>query len=85
MNFSDLKGKVWQGVVIKKACEKTAAVSVTRIVEHKIYGLRYKRSRVFQSHDVLGANVGDKVTIQECRRISKMKHTVITSIVGRSA
>lgn len=84
-NFLNLKGKTWQGTIIKKASPKTAAVSVTRIVEHKLYRLRYKRSKTFQSHDPIGASVGDQVIIQECPPVSKLKCTVITTILRRAA
>lgn len=79
-SFENLNGRVWEGTVVKKPSETTVAVMITRVVKHKIYGLRFKRNKTFQVHDPIGVKVGDTVTIQECPPISKMKTKVV---IGR--
>ncbi len=68
-------GKVLRGIVIGTAMEDTAKVAVTRFVKHPKYGKFIKKVKNYFAHDIGNtANVGDKVTIQETKPISKNKH-----------
>ena len=79
-SFTSLNGRIWHGVVVKKPSPTTAAVLVSRVVKHKIYGIMFKRNKKFQVHDPVGVSVGESVIIQECPPISKLKTKVV---IGR--
>ncbi|MEK7665641.1 MAG: 30S ribosomal protein S17 [Patescibacteria group bacterium] len=62
------------GVVVSNKMQKTIVVRVDRTVTHPKYGKRYRVSSRFKSHDQNGtAKMGQKVTIEECRPLSKEK------------
>lgn len=65
--------KIFTGRVIAKTNEKTARVSVERVIQHPLYGKRLKRSKTYQVHDEVGVNVGDVVKFVASRPISKSK------------
>jgi len=72
-----------QGVVVKKAGEKTASVLVTRKVLHPKYHKTVKRFKKYLIHDEKGElNIGDTVIAIECRPISKRKSFRLKSIVS---
>ena len=63
-----------EGVVTSDKMMKTVVVMVTRTTVHPKYLKRYKVSRKFKVHDEENVyRVGDKVTIEETRPISKDK------------
>ncbi len=73
--------KTLQGVVVSDKMQKTLVVQVERYVKDPKYGKYMKISKKYKAHNENGEiKVGDKVTIQECRPLSKDKHfTVITT------
>lgn len=75
--------KQLKGVVVSNKMHKTAVVAVTRLKEHSLYKKKYKVTTRYSAHDEKNEyQVGDKVTIQECRPISKNKSWVVTGRVG---
>ena len=72
------------GLVVADTADKTIAVRVDRRVRHPLYGKIIGRSSKFQVHDENNeAHVGDTVSIQECRPISKTKSWKLLSIDER--
>ncbi len=68
-------GKRFSGVVVSDKMKDTVVVSVSRFVKHPKYGKFIKRDKNFKAHDAGNSKkIGDKVTIEECRPISKDKH-----------
>ena len=64
--------------VIVSAHSKTIVVEVTRRVRHKLYKKIIKRTKKYHAHDENNEHkIGDKVTIQECRPISKIKTWIV--------
>ena len=64
-----------KGVVVSDKMDKTVVVSVTRFVKHPKYQKFQKISKRFKAHDENNVKkVGDTVTIEETRPISKDKH-----------
>ncbi len=62
------------GVVVSDKMDKTVSVLVDRFVKHAKYGKFMKRSKKHKAHDESNAyKIGDKVTIEECKPISKDK------------
>jgi small subunit ribosomal protein S17 len=73
-----------QGVVVKKAGDKTASVLVTRSVLHPKYHKTVKRFKKYLVHDERNElNVGDTVTAVECRPLSKTKSFRLKAILAR--
>lgn len=71
-------GRKFSGVVVSNKMKDTVVVSVTRFVKHPKYRKFVKQMKKFHAHDAGNtASMGDKVTIQECRPISKTKHFVV--------
>ncbi len=63
-----------KGVVVSDKMDKTVVVRVDRTVVHSKYLKRFTVSKRFKAHDEKNeAKVGDLVTIEETRPISKDK------------
>ena len=72
------KGRVLSGVVVSDKADKTISVKIERKVKHPKYGKVIKRSTKVHAHDENNsAKVGDFVSIQECRPISKLKSFIL--------
>ena len=73
--------RILQGVVVSDKQDKTVVVSVERQIMHPVYKKFVKKSKKYAAHDENNQyKVGDRVSIEECRPISKNKSwTVISS------
>ncbi|NCS99557.1 30S ribosomal protein S17 [Candidatus Parcubacteria bacterium] len=66
--------KQFTGTVVKDKMDKTVVVAVPRFVKHPKYQKFYKQTKTIKAHDENNQfKVGDKVTIEETRPISKDK------------
>jgi small subunit ribosomal protein S17 len=71
-------GKKLQGVVVKAAMQDTCTVEVSRYEKHAKYQKYMNLKKKFLVHDAGNtAKIGDRVTIQETRPISKRKYFTI--------
>lgn len=78
------KARTVSGLVVANTADKTIAVRVDRRVRHPLYGKIIGRSSKFQVHDENNeAQVGDTVSIQECRPVSKMKSWKLLTVDER--
>jgi small subunit ribosomal protein S17 len=70
------------GTVVSTKMTKTVVVEVERKFRHPVYHkIRIKNKKYLAQNDKLELVVGDWVTIQECRPLSKNKHfTVINKL-----
>ena len=74
---------VIQGKVISVKMKDTAVVSVDRFVKHRKYGKYLTVSKHYKVHDPNNSlKEGDKVSIVECKPISKDKHFKIMENVN---
>ncbi|KKP56471.1 MAG: 30S ribosomal protein S17 [Parcubacteria group bacterium GW2011_GWB1_35_5] len=72
--------KVLSATVVSDKMQDTCIVLVSRFVKHKKYKKYHKVSKKYKVHDVGNTKkIGDKVTIMECRPLSKDKHFVIVN------
>lgn len=72
--------RILQGVVVSDKQDKTVVVSVERQVMHPVYKKIVKKSKKFAAHDENNQyKIGDRVSIQECRPISKNKSWTVIS------
>ena len=70
--------RLLSGIVISSNSNKTIVVEVTRRVKHKLYKKIIKRVKKYHAHDETNSfKVGDNVTIQESKPISKMKCWIV--------
>lgn len=69
------------GKVVSDKMDKSITVLVERRVKHPIYGKYVKRSTKLHAHDENNeCNIGDVVTIQESRPLSKTKSWTLVTI-----
>ena len=74
------------GKVVSTNMQKTIVVQVERRVPHPLYRRIVSRRKKFHAHDETGeARVGDRVTITECRPLSKTKSWKLTEVLHRAA
>ena len=72
----------FKGVVAAKSGDKTVRVTLRYQVKHPKYGKILKRTTTAHVHDENNlANVGDTVTICECRPYSKSKNWRLLKVV----
>ena len=73
-----------KGKVVSCKNDKTVVVEVTRAVQHKLYKKIIKRNKRFHVHDENNnCNIGENVTIQESRPISKLKRWIILNSLNK--
>ena len=72
--------RLLSGKVISSNSNKTIVVEVTRRIKHKLYKKIIKKVKNYHAHDETNAyKIGDIVTIQESKPISKMKTWIVHS------
>ncbi len=75
--------RVLQGVVVSAKNNKTAVVEVERRFTHPLFKKTVRRSKKYHAHDEANAvKVGEKVWIEECPPISRLKRWVVTKQPG---
>ncbi len=73
------------GVVVSDSMDKTVTVRVERRVKHPVYGKFVRKSSKIHAHDEENTcQVGDTVTVVECRPMSKTKVWMLKSIDERA-
>jgi len=73
------------GTVVSNKMDKTVTVMIERKVKHPVYGKYIRRSTKLHVHDEENTcQEGDKVTIEQCRPLSKSKSWRLVDVVGRS-
>src|ERR1700751_4446684 len=66
--------RILEGKVTSDKCDKTVTVIVERRVRDPLYGKIIRRSAKYAAHDETNQwKVGDEVSIEECRPLSKSK------------
>jgi small subunit ribosomal protein S17 len=70
------------GIVVSAKMAKTIVVEVKRKVAHPLYRRVVTRKSKFYAHDEKSAaQVGDQVSIVECRPISKLKRWRLAEVI----
>lgn len=73
------------GKVVSNKMNKSITVLIERQVKHPIYGKYIKRSTKVHAHDENNdCNIGDTVTIQETRPLSKTKSFTLVNISDKA-
>ena len=77
--------KVRVGKVVSDRMDKTAVVTIERLVKHPTYGRYVRRRAKFKVHDEKNeCHVGDTIRFMETRRLSKDKRWRLVGIVERA-
>jgi small subunit ribosomal protein S17 len=72
--------RVLLGVVVSDKTDKTVVVKVERRFTHPLFKKTVRRSKNYHAHDDKNEfKVGEKVWIEECAPISKLKKWVVLS------
>ena len=70
--------RLLQGIVVSDKADKTVVVKVERRFTHPVMKKTVRRTKNYQAHDAENrCKVGDKVSIEESRPISKTKRWVV--------
>ena len=70
--------RILQGTVVSDKNDKTVVVKVERRFTHPLFNKTVRRSKNYKAHDESNKfKVGDRVSIQESRPISKDKNWVV--------
>ena len=70
--------RLLSGRVVSSNNNKTIVVEVTRRVKHKLYKKIIKKIKKYHAHDESNIfKIGDIVTIEESKPISKMKSWIV--------
>ncbi|MDR2765898.1 MAG: 30S ribosomal protein S17 [Holosporaceae bacterium] len=78
--------RVLEGIVVGDSCRKTVTVKVTRRVMHPKYKKYVNVTKKYHAHDEKNERkVGDMVSIQETRPISKTKCWLVMDNEGASS
>ncbi len=74
------------GRVVSDKMDKTVSVAVERLIKHPMYGKYIRRTTKVLAHDANNeCKAGDRVTISECRPVSKNKSWAVVDVVERAA
>jgi small subunit ribosomal protein S17 len=79
-----VRGRVLEGIVVSDRMQKTVTVAIERFHYVPKYERYERRTSKLHAHNppCIGARVGDKVKIAECRRLSKTKAFVVIEKIG---
>jgi small subunit ribosomal protein S17 len=77
--------KVREGTVTSASMDKTAVVAVVDRVRHPLYRKTMQRTKKLYVHDEQNdLNTGDRVRVQECRPLSKLKRWRLVEVLERA-
>jgi len=75
------KARTMQGLVVSNGMQDSIVVLTSRFIKHAKYKKFIKKSTKVMAHDAANVcGVGDTVTIQECKPISKNKSWTLVSV-----
>ena len=77
--------RLLQGVVVSDKNDKTIVVKVERRFTHPLFKKTVRRSKNYQAHDETNQfKIGDVVSIEESKPISRTKRWVVVGAAGAS-
>ncbi|WP_127470095.1 30S ribosomal protein S17 [Thiomicrorhabdus aquaedulcis] len=81
MAGQESKARTMQGLVVSNGMQDSIVVLTSRFIKHAKYKKFIKKSTKVMAHDATNVcGVGDTVTIQECKPISKNKSWTLVSV-----
>ncbi|TDO97224.1 30S ribosomal protein S17 [Marinomonas balearica] len=83
---AETKARIATGKVVSNKMEKSITVLVERTEKHPLYGKFIRRSTKLHAHDENNeCQIGDTVTVVECRPYSKSKTWKLVQVVNKVA
>jgi len=77
--------RILQGVVVSDKTDKTVVVKVERRFTHPVLKKTVRRTKNYQAHDEANLyKIGDTVSIEESKPISKTKRWVVVAAATAS-
>ncbi len=77
--------RILTGLVVSNKMDKTVTIRVERKVQHPLYGKFIRRSTKVHVHDEDNqCQIGDMVTVEQCRPISKSKTWRLVKVLERA-
>ena len=74
------------GRVVSDKMDKTVSVAIERLIKYPVYGKFVRRTTKVLAHDANNeCKPGDRVSISECKPISKNKSWAVVEVVERAA
>ena len=73
------KKREFEGVVVSNKMTGTVRIQIAEVYRHAEYDKVLKRNKTFFAHTNEPLNIGDKVTIRECKPFSKNVNWVVVS------
>lgn len=81
MAGQEKKARTMQGVVVSNGMDQSIVVRTDRFIKHPKYKKFVRKSTKVMAHDSENTcGVGDSVTIQECKPLSKNKSWTLVSV-----
>ncbi|BBP42718.1 30S ribosomal protein S17 [Thiosulfativibrio zosterae] len=85
MSGTETKARMMQGTVVSNSMQSSIVVKIDRFVKHPKYKKFIRKSTKVMAHDAENAcEVGDTVSIKECRPLSKNKTWTLVSIDAKA-
>ena len=86
MSEEKAKGKrAVLGRVVSNKMDKTVSVAIERLIKHPVYGKYIRRTSKVLAHDAKNeCQIGDRVSISECKPISKSKSWAVVDVIERA-
>jgi small subunit ribosomal protein S17 len=86
LNKTEKRARTISGKVVSNKMDKSITVLIERREKHPVYGKYVSKSSKVHAHDETNScNIGDVVTVQEVRPISKTKTWKLVSIDEKAA
>ena len=77
--------KVMEGVIVSSKMEKSVVVAISTYKKDPHFGKFVRKTKKYKAHDETNQCAeGDRVTISECRPLSKSKRWKVESIIEKA-
>ena len=76
--------RILQGVVVSDKQQKTVVVKVERRFTHPLLKKTVRRTKNYHAHDEKGHKVGDVVSIEETKPISRLKRWIVVEETAKA-
>ena len=76
--------RILQGVVVSDKQQKTVVVKVERRFTHPLLKKTVRRTKNYHAHDEKGHKIGDVVSIEETKPISRLKRWIVVEEAAKA-
>ena len=76
--------RILQGVVVSDKQQKTVVVKVERRFTHPLLKKTVRRTKNYHAHDEKGHKVGEVVSIEETKPISRLKRWIVVDEAAKA-